>query len=155
MTQNATSRLEGAIIFAVGLAVSVYAGLNLHLGSFIRPGPGGFPFILGGLLMLTGVLSVASSFFRGRDIAPSEVEEKLRVDRRVLAYVLVSIAAFALAIENLGLFPACFLIVLLSSGVVREMSLPQRLVSALLAAALAVLIFKTLLSVPVNMFNWG
>jgi hypothetical protein len=154
MTQQSTRLFPGACILVVGLAISVYAGTTLHLGSIVKPGPGGFPFVLGVLLTLTGALSLTSAFFRRRDPAPPDILSPLHLDYRVLGFVLISIAVFALLIENFGLFPACFAIVMLASGVVRDMSLAQRAVSAVLAAVLAVVLFQMVLNVPVHIFAW-
>jgi uncharacterized membrane protein YgaE (UPF0421/DUF939 family) len=43
---------------------------------------------------------------------------------------------------------------MLASGVVRDMSLAQRAVAAVLAAVLAVVLFQMVLNVPVHIFAW-
>ena len=153
-TQHSSSPLLGVGVFAVGLAIAVYSGTTLDLGSFIQPGPGGFPFVLGALIMLNGAFSLAMSLRGALHSEPADIDSELNLNCRVLALVLLAIAAFAVLLESFGLAPACFALVLLSSGVVRDMSVAQRLIAAVLASTLAVVIFAVVLSVPVHVFHW-
>lgn len=153
-TRHSSNWLLGAGVMATGLAIAAYSRTSLELGSFIQPGPGGFPFVLGALLMVNGAFSIAMCFVGGRSDAPADIKPDLNLNYRVLGLVLLAIAAFALLLESFGLAPACFALVLLASGVVRDMSPLQKLLAAVLASALAVLIFVIILSVPVQTFNW-
>lgn len=152
--QQSTSPLLGGGILAVGLAIAAYSRITLDLGSFIQPGPGGFPFVLGVLLMLNGAISLFLSLKGRRNNAPADISPSLVLNYRVLVIVILAIAAFALLLETFGLAPACFALILLSSGVIRDMSLLQKLIASVLGSALAVLIFAILLAIPVHIFTW-
>ncbi|WP_395541277.1 tripartite tricarboxylate transporter TctB family protein [Neotabrizicola sp. sgz301269] len=153
-THHLRDLLSGASIVIVGLAISTYCMATLERGTLMEPGPGGFPYVLGLLMVLTGAISLSMTLFGGRKQAPVEEEPVLGLNLRILGLVMISIAAFGLLIESFGLAPACFASVLLASLVARNMSMTSRLVSAVCASGLAVLIFAEILSVPVHIFTW-
>lgn len=153
-TPHLSDLLSGASIVIVGLAISTYCMATLERGTLMEPGPGGFPYVLGLLMVLTGAISLSMTLFGGRKPAPVEEEPVLGLNPRILALVMVSIAAFGLLIESFGLGPACFVSVLIASLVARDMPLTKRLLAAVAAAALAVLIFSVLLALPVQIVTW-
>ncbi|EBA07761.1 hypothetical protein SSE37_14283 [Sagittula stellata E-37] len=104
--------------------------------------------------MLNGAFSLFLSLKGRRNNAPADISPSLVLNYRVLVIVILAIAAFALLLETFGLAPACFALILLSSGVIRDMSLLQKLIASVLGSALAVLIFAILLAIPVHIFTW-
>lgn len=154
VTHHLSDVLSGASIVAVGLAVSTYCMATLDRGTLIEPGPGGFPFVLGLLMVLTGAISLSLTLFGGRKYAPAEDAPALALNGRVLGLVMISIASFALLIESFGLAPACFVSVLIASLVAEDMPPLKRVIAAVAASALAVLLFSVMLAVPVQNFTW-
>ncbi|MEL5878804.1 tripartite tricarboxylate transporter TctB family protein [Cereibacter sphaeroides] len=153
-THHKTDLLSGASILAVGLAVSAYCMANLERGTLVEPGPGGFPLVLGLLLVLNGAISLTFTLMGGRRRAPADETPAQGPSLRVLALVIASIAAFGLALRSFGLFPACFVSVLIASCVAGDMGVAKRLIAAAGAGLLAVLIFSVMLSVPVDIVTW-
>ncbi|WP_225025893.1 tripartite tricarboxylate transporter TctB family protein [Xinfangfangia pollutisoli] len=153
-THHKTDLLSGASILAVGLAISAYCMANLERGTLVEPGPGGFPLVLGLLLVLNGAISLTLTLIGGRRRAPADDAPAQGLNLRVLGLVVVSIAAFGLALESFGLFPACFVSVLIASFVAKDMGAAKRLIAATGAGLLAVVIFSMLLSVPVDIVTW-
>ena len=84
----------GLLFIAIGVVVLAAAG-QYRLGTAARMGPAYFPTLLGGLLAFLGfTLAVPALVLDG---------EKLpRFRLRPLLMILLSIAAFGLALENLG-----------------------------------------------------
>ena len=153
-THHKTDLLSGASILAVGLAISAYCMATLERGTLGEPGPGGFPLVLGLLLVLNGAISLTLTLIGGRRRAPAEASAGQGLNLRVLALVIASIAAFGLLLGSFGLFPACFVSVLIASFVAQDMQMPKRLIAATGAGLLAVVIFSVLLSVPVDIVTW-
>ncbi len=98
----------GATFIAFGLAFAVAAS-GYSLGTPLRMGPGYLPLVLGGLLVLLGVLTVAKGF-----VAPDEGELG-RVPWRSLALLVAAIVLFGFAVRGLGLLPTLFLTTFLAA----------------------------------------
>jgi hypothetical protein len=71
-------------------------------------GPGYFPRVLGGVLVVLGVIVAL------RSLRPAETVVALSVRFRPLVMVLASVVAFAVALPKLGLVVASMLLVVLS-----------------------------------------
>ena len=98
----------GATFVAFGLAFAIAAS-GYSLGTPLRMGPGYFPLVLGGLLVLLGVLTVVKGF-----VAPDEGELG-RVPWRSLALLVAAIVFFGFAVRGLGLLPTLFLTTFLAA----------------------------------------
>jgi putative tricarboxylic transport membrane protein len=137
-----------------GLAL-VFAGLlygyvtldTLPLGSPLDMGPGSFPIVLCGILIVIGLIVCASSLFG------SEASEFGTVPWRAMIMLSLSILLFATFLRQLGMFPAVFASAFLASGAEPGF---KPLPSALLALCLAVLcslIFVTGIGLPIPYFG--
>jgi putative tricarboxylic transport membrane protein len=91
-----------------GLFAAVYAGMHHELGTAVRMGPGYFPAVLGGvLLVLGGVVLIRSLAFDGPSI------EAMRL--RPVAAIIASCVGFAYMLASLGLVVTTLLLVVVSS----------------------------------------
>jgi hypothetical protein len=145
--------------FYAGLAmVLLGAGVTLNsttysLGSLMHMGPGMFPFILGILLVIVGILIFISGLMtpleEGERILPASMEW------RGWACILAGPLMFILFGEFFGMAAATFMCVFVSALGDRTATLKS---SALLAAYITVgggFLFSYLLKVPFPLFRWG
>jgi hypothetical protein len=135
----------GILFMSFGGAFT-WGATRYALGTAAKMGPGYFPFILGGLLTVLGVIV----FTRSLLIAT----EDSRVGRfAVKASVLMfgSIAAFALLLRTAGLVVSIFAIILISSLASHESRFKETLISAIVlcAASLAMFVYGLNLQIPV------
>ncbi len=98
----------GLLFIAAGLA-AVVLGRSYPVGTTASMGPGYFPAILGWLLVALGAIATARSMRPGKPVATLGT---LRA--RPVVMVLVSVAAFAVALPTLGFVVASMLVVVLS-----------------------------------------
>jgi hypothetical protein len=137
----------GAIFIAIGAFFLANASLNLEIGTSFRMGPGYFPVVLAGILILLG----GAVAIRGLVIRSSR--DGGVVPWRGLALITAAPIAFAVIIKPLGLAPAIATTVLLSACASRVM---QARTAALLVAGLTLLcvvIFSYGLGVPFELFG--
>jgi hypothetical protein len=120
--RSAKDLFAGLLFLALGLA-AVVIGRNYPLGSASRMGPGYFPVLVGGSLILVGLIVGARALSARMDpIGPLAVKPVL--------LVIGAIALFAASIEKLGLAVAIALVV-----VVGYLANPQRKPAELLILA--------------------
>jgi hypothetical protein len=136
----------GLIYIAIGAAALVMAQ-DYALGTLQRMGPGYFPTILGGLLLLFGAISIIRSFVVGGPaVAP--------IAWRALFLVIGSSALFAILLPRAGLVIASVSTGLMSAMASRWFAFDVRALAGLLALAVAcTLVFITMLHVPMPI--WG
>jgi hypothetical protein len=100
--------LAGAVFMVFGLAFAVVS-TTYPVGSLLRMGPGYFPLVLGGLLVVLGALIVARGLVSG-DGSPVGP-----VPWRAIALITGSVVFFGLTVRGLGLVPSLFVTALLSA----------------------------------------
>jgi hypothetical protein len=145
--------------FYAGLAmVLLGAGVTLNsttysLGTLMHMGPGMFPFILGILLVIVGILIFISGLMtpleEGERILPASMEW------RGWACILAGPLLFILFGEFFGMAAATFMCVFVSALGDRTATVKG---SALLAAYITIgggFLFSYLLKVPFPLFRWG
>lgn len=98
----------GLLFIAAGLA-AVVLGRSYPFGTTASMGPGYFPAILGWLLVALGAIAAARSLRPGKAVAALGA-----IRARPVVMVLVSVAAFAVALPTLGFVVASMLVVVLS-----------------------------------------
>jgi hypothetical protein len=130
--------LAGVIFVGIGLAF-MYATLGYELGTALRMGPGYFPALLAGLLILLGVIIMVQSLLRETEQTPIG-----RFPLFGLVLVLGSLVFFGATVRGLGLAPALFCSVALSAYASRHTSVVGALI---LAAGLTLVCFV--------IFIWG
>ena len=125
------SREVGAgVLFAVfGAAVLIYAQ-QYDLGTATQMGPGYFPSLLGGLLMLLGAIAIVQGWRRAAPVAIGAWPAIPTL------FILAGVLAFAFLIDTHGLVPAVIATILLGCY---ERLLRRKLEVAAIVAALVLL----------------
>lgn len=126
--------LAGAVFAGFGLAFAITAS-TYDIGTALAMGPGFFPLVLGGVLVVLGIAVAVKGFVAGEggDVGP--------VPWRALALLLGAILFFGVTVRDLGLVPALFVAVLLAALAGRSARVVPSVVVAASLTALSVLIF--------------
>ena len=146
MISDKKSLYSGLIFCLFGAFLFIDAWETLEIGTALRMGPGYFPIMIGGGLVLLGV----AVMFSGR--------ERTTFDFRALpwrAIVLLSVAIliFTYGLRPLGFVPATALLVFIAAKARRETSLQGALLISLALTAFCTLVFIYGLSLPLPLFG--
>ncbi|MDT0277542.1 tripartite tricarboxylate transporter TctB family protein [Blastococcus goldschmidtiae] len=138
--------LAGAVFTGFGLAFA-FTSATYEIGSPLRMGPGFFPLVLGGLLVVLGVSIAVQGFLAadGGDIGS--------VPWKALVLLLGAIIFFGFTVRDLGLVPALFVTVLLAGLAGRNARVIPAVVIAASLTALSVLIFVYGLQLRLDLFG--
>ncbi len=136
----------GALMVLIG-GSAAYAAQGYNIGSLAHMGPGYFPFAVGVLLALTGVLIALDAALVGHK---HEIP-----DFRGAACIILGTIAFYFCGEYLGLLPATFAIVFICALGDRSNSVMACFVLAMSMMIVAVLIFWWALQVQMPLVRWG
>jgi hypothetical protein len=129
------------LLFVFFGAFALYLARNYPVGSAMRMGPGYFPTILGGMLVVLGTAVLVRGL-----IAPGE---KLgRSALMPLVLVLASVALFAVTVERLGIVVSVVLVVFVSSLASGRFKWLEVTLLAAVMVALAVGLFTKGLGLP-------
>jgi len=123
----------GILFIAFGIA-AVAVGSNYTLGTAARMGPGYFPRILGGLLV---VLGLALAFRALRFNGPPLPGWKWRP----VLVVLGSVAAFGMIVNYAGVVLSTIFLIIAASAASHEFRFRESIVAGCVLAALAVGVF--------------
>jgi hypothetical protein len=139
----------GLAFVAIGAFFAAVA-TNYPMGSALRMGPGYFPAILGGLLVVLGFAVLARAFIV--DGAPPPP-----VRWRPLAWITGSIAGFALLVGPLqaGLVPSAVALVVACARGGWEFRWREAVPLALALTAFTVLVFHYGLGLPFRLWPWS
>lgn len=127
----------GLLFAALGGGFLLTSLLGLKIGSAFRMGPGFFPSLVGGLLLLVGLL-VAFNGWRAR----GETEEWGQVPWRAIVLIPTGLVLFGLVMRPLGLVPALLMVSFLAALAVKGMTLVRAVVLAAAISMLCVAIFS-------------
>lgn len=136
----------GAAYIATGAAFAVVSW-GYELGSASAMGPGYFPFWLGIVLALLGLVLCAGATSTKTPRLPLQ-----RWDWRTLAWMTGSVAAFGLALKPLGLVLSVFGLVVASSLASREFTWRGTLLNAAVLVLLNTVLFVLLLDLPLPLW---
>jgi Tripartite tricarboxylate transporter TctB family len=131
--------LAGLALGAFGLAFAVVA-TSYQIGTTVAMGPGYFPLVLGGLLVLLGGVIVAKGFLDG------EGGEVGAVSWRALGLILGAVLFFGLTVRGLGLVPATFVTALMSAFASRRTGVVGALAITVGLTVLCIVVFVLALS---------
>lgn len=120
--------IGGALFCLLGIAVSFYSWASYELGSLAEMGPGLFPFYLGIIICLLGLGIIGTALGRNPQVRS--------INLRPMVAVVISVLAFAFAIERFGALVAILTLVLISAWPERQLTWRRK---AILAAALVVI----------------
>jgi hypothetical protein len=121
--------------FTIFGVVTVVLAQSHPLGTAARMGPAYFPTVLGLLLTAIGLIIFVKS------IVTAHGEEVARIDLWLLLRVLLSVAAFAVLLQPLGLVASAVVVVMLAAWAGHEFRLGEALASALVLALGSYLLF--------------
>jgi hypothetical protein len=141
-----TDFLTGLLFLALGLFVIVY-GSRYPLGTAARMGPGYYPLLVSGGLVLIGAILVIRSQAKGS-------AEIGMISVRPLLMVLLGALAFGLLIERLGFLAASVALVILTRFADRDLRLTETVVLALFLTAFTTAIFYYALGMPLRLVRW-
>jgi hypothetical protein len=134
----------GAMLIVTG-ATSVIIARDYAFGTSLRMGPGYFPSVLGGLLVLFGIYLVASGLRSNEKIVGGW-------SLRALVMLPLSLVMFGLLMEYTGFVPALMVLIVGSSAAGSEFNLKEALLLAMGLTAFAVALFIYGLGLPYPLF---
>lgn len=146
ITIDWTDAIAGVVFILFGLLFGVQS-LGLEIGTAFRMGPGYFPLVLSGLLILLGLLIVAKSVRGqgGEGIGP--------LAWRGALFILPAPIFFGLTVRGLGFVPAIFLTTLIASLASMKLRLPWALVLAASVTIFSTVVFSYALGLPFRRFG--
>jgi hypothetical protein len=133
--------------FLAGLLFIVLGGLAVALardypiGSTMRMGPGYFPTVLGGILLLFGVYVLLRGVRSGDKV-------KGEWGYRPLAMIALSIVLFGFLLDRVGMVPAIVATLFVAAAAGREFRLKEVLLLAVAMTAFSVAVFSYGLKLP-------
>lgn len=147
--RNSQDLWAGILFMAIG-AVTAAAALDYPLGATRNIGPGYFPVLLGGILIVIGA-AVAVKGLR------ADAEPLGSWAIRPLILITAAVVVFALLVRPLGLAVATLSLVAISSLAGAGFSLVRVLVLSAALVMLAAIIFIYLLSLPFSLLpqSWN
>jgi uncharacterized membrane protein len=134
----------GAFLVAIGAAAMVVAR-NYTFGTSLRMGPGYFPNILGGLLILFGLYFLVVSRRRSEKIEGAW-------SLRALIVLPLSLALFGVLIDRAGFVPAMLVLIFCAATASTEFKLVEVLLFSAFLTALAAAVFVWGLGLPYPLF---
>ena len=129
------------LLFVVlgGLAVALARGYPI--GSTMRMGPGYFPTVLGGILLLFGVYVLLRGVRSGDEV-------KGEWGYRPLALISLSIVMFGFLLDRVGMVPAIVATLFAAAAAGREFRFKEVLLLAVVMTAFSVAVFSYGLKLP-------
>ena len=133
--------------FIAGLLFIVLGGLAVALardypfGTTMRMGPGYFPTVLGGILLLFGVYVLARGVRSGDRV-------KGEWGWKPLALIVLSIVLFGLLLDRVGMIPATVVTLIVAAAAGREFRWKEVILLAAVMTAFSVAVFSYGLKLP-------
>lgn len=136
----------GALYLALAIFV-IWIGRDYQQGTSARMGPGYFPVVLGSILAIFGIISIARSFIRTGEALSAFAW-------RPLALVLGSTVVFGLLLGRVGVLIAFPCLIVISALASRNSRLDVTSVAALIGlVAFCVVVFVKGLGVPMPLIG--
>jgi Tripartite tricarboxylate transporter TctB family len=145
MIANRKDLICGLVFIVIGLLFAV-GSKDLDIGTATRMGPGYFPLVLCGVLILIGVIISAKSF--GKPDVDFGV-----VPWRALFLILPATVFFGLTLRNIGLMPAVFVVALASSFSSSKMKVPLAIALSIGLSIFCAAVFRWGLGLPIPLFG--
>jgi len=142
--------LGGGLMIALGIGV-VIQSRSYTFGTLSRMGPGYFPVALGVILALAGLAIVVKGWLAG---APEETKA-VPLEWRAWMLIGLSIVAFVVLAEYLGLVPATFAVVFISALADRQNTWRHAALLGLAIVVVSVVVFWWALQIQLPLFRWG
>ena len=126
---------------------AVFIARNYQFGSSLRMGPGYFPTILGGALVMFGVYFIVQGLRAGAE----KLEGSLSL--RALIILPLSLVLFGLLIDRAGFIPAMLALIIVSATASSQFRLLEVLVFAAFMTAMCVIVFIWALGLPYELIT--
>src|SRR5258706_9970546 len=137
----------GLMFFLAGLGAMIIA-FGCPVGTGARMGPGYFPGVVGGILMVLGaILAIRSFAEKGGPIAPFAW--------KAVALVLGGTAVFAAVVNFAGLVVATVLLIFITGYASKEFNVKESIVSSVILSTVSVLLFIVGLKLQFPIFPCG
>ena len=135
----------GMMFMGVG-AAALFFGRRYQFGTALHMGPGYFPSVLGGILILFGIYVAARGLRSG---------EKMRGSWSIRALIVLSVAVvfFGVLIRYLGFIPALVVLIFGSASAGKEFRFVEVLLLTVLLTLLSVGVFIWGLGLPYPLFT--
>ena len=130
----------GIMLIAFG-AASIFIARGYPFGSTMRMGPGYFPSMLGGILVLFGIYVMIVGLRKGERIA-------VHCSLRAVIVLQLSLIAFGILMTHAGFIPAMAALIFGSASAGREFKVVEVLLLTVLLTGLSVAIFIWGLGLP-------
>ncbi|MDI6809553.1 MAG: tripartite tricarboxylate transporter TctB family protein [Candidatus Eisenbacteria bacterium] len=130
----------GMMLIGIG-AAAIFIARDYRFGSTLRMGPGYFPSVLGGILILFGIYVMAMGLRRNEKI-------KGRWSIRALIVLPLSIVLFGVLMKHAGLIPALAVLIFGSAAAGREFKFVEVLLLTLVLTGFSVAVFVWGLGLP-------
>ncbi len=143
--RNSRDFWTGVMLIATGAAAVVMAR-DYSFGTALRMGPGYFPSVLGGVLVLFGLYLLVQGLRSG-----DRIEGNWSV--RALIVLPLALVLFGLTMEYAGFVPALMVLIVGSSAATKEFRLLESLLLAAGLTAFAVVLFIWGLGLPYPLFS--
>jgi hypothetical protein len=130
----------GAFLIAIG-ATAIIIARDYTFGTALRMGPGYFPSVLGGLLILFGLATLASGLRSGEKIVGSW-------PLRALIVLPLALVLFGVLIDRAGFVPAMLVLILGSALAGTESRLIEIVLFSVFLTGLCALVFVWALGLP-------
>ncbi|MBI2182876.1 MAG: tripartite tricarboxylate transporter TctB family protein [Deltaproteobacteria bacterium] len=130
----------GIMLIGIG-AASILIARGYPFGSAMRMGPGYFPSMLGGILLLFGLYVMIVGLRRGEKIA-------VHCSLRALIVLPLSVIAFGVLMQHAGFIPALAALTFGSACAGREFKFVEVLLLTVILTALSVAVFIWGLGLP-------
>jgi hypothetical protein len=138
--------LAGSAFIGFGLAFAVGA-TTYEIGTALRMGPGYFPLVLGGVLVLLGVLVVTKGLIAGEGAAIGPVPW------RAAGLIVAALLFFGATIRGLGVVPSVFVTALLAGWSGHRPGAVAPVVIAVGLTAVSVIVFIVALQLRLPLFG--
>jgi hypothetical protein len=137
-----------ALFILIGIA-GLWFGRTYQYGSAARMGPGYFPMLVSGLLILLGLVVAVQS------IMLTEGAKLTGINWRAVALIVLSIVAFGFLVEYAGLVIAIVAVVGISAFATTEATWKAAAILAVSLAIFCVAVFVYALKQPLMIFPGG
>jgi len=141
-------RIAGGLIFIAVGGFFVLRAPHYAMGNLTRLGPGGFPLLLGGILLVLGIAHLLTA----RTTAATVIE---RVSWRVVLVIPLSGLVFGFAVDRLGLVPTIILSTAIACLANRPVRIVETAILCIFLAAFGAGVFVYGLGLPFSLFPTG
>lgn len=140
------------IIIVIGVCVA-WQGAHLSIGSLSRIGPGAFPFGLGIVLAILGLISLFENL-TNKEKSNNEYSS-IYISSRAIISIVLSILLFAFFAEFAGLVLSISILVLVIMWGMRQLKISTALITITMLSIIGVVLFINALNLPINAFFTG